>query len=133
MVFTLTLVKSNIKWNRKPCQRCGESTNHIKSLKCKQCGVELQKRQRVIKPVSSNQCSYHKQQLFRKVIKNFLFWCNTHEVTHQHKIVLLLFYCFSIGEISWATEKISQTYVFFEIQIWHGINFHGCLSFLLCK
>ena len=56
--------------------------------------------QPVIKPVSSNQFSYHKHQLFRKVIENFLFWCDTHEVTHQHKIVLLLFYCFSIGEIS---------------------------------
>ena len=129
MVFTLTLVKGNIKWNWKPCQRCGESTNHIKSRKWKQCGVELQKRQPVIKPVSSNQFSYYKHQLFRKVIKNFLFWCDTCEVTHQHKIVLLLFYCFSIGEISWATEKITHTYVSFGIQIWHGINFHGCLSF----
>ena len=124
MVFTLTLVKGNIKWNRKPCERCGESTNHLKSRKCKQCGLKLQKRQRVIKPVSSNQFSYHKQQLSRKVIKNFFFRCDTHEVTHQHQIVLLLFYFFQSVKSLERTKKSHIHTYFLEYK------FHMALTFM---
>ena len=129
MVFTLTLVKGNIKWNRKPCQRCGELTNHVKSRKCKQCGVELQKRQRVIKLVSSNQFSYHKQQLFRKVIKNFLFWCDTHEVTHQHKIVLLLFYCFQWVKFLEGPKKSHKHTYFLEYKFDMALTFTDVCPF----